>query len=107
MNNLRIIREKRKITQTRLSIELEVSQEAISAYESNKALPSAETLIKMANYFNTSIDYLLDLTDNEIPYLNNYKVKDEDILLSIYNRLNDKAKEEVVIYAKIREKFDE
>ncbi len=107
MNNLRIIREKRKITQTRLSIELEVSQEAISAYESNKALPSAETLIKMANYFNTSIDYLLDLTDNEIPYLNNYKVKDEDILLSIYNRLNDKAKEDVVIYAKIREKIDE
>ena len=47
MENLKKIREKKKITQVRLSIAAEVSQETISAYESGKAFPSVETLIKI------------------------------------------------------------
>jgi transcriptional regulator with XRE-family HTH domain len=66
LENLKAIRERRNITQVRLSIEIGVSQETISAYESGKALPSIETLCKMANFFNVSSDYLLDRTS--IPY---------------------------------------
>ena len=54
------LREKKKITQVRLSIAAEVSQETISAYESGKAFPSVETLIKIADFLGTSTDYLLD-----------------------------------------------
>ena len=104
MKNLKMIREKRGITQIRLSTEVEVSQEAISAYESGRALPSVETLIKMAKYLNTSTDYLLGLTDNEFA-INNIKENECDELISIYNRLNKDAKKDVLIYAQIRERM--
>ena len=102
MKNLKIIREKYNITQIKLSTEIEVSQEAISAYESGKALPSVETLIKLAKYFNTSTDYLLGLTDNSIK-ISNISKNEHDELLSIYSRLDKESKEDVLKYAKIRE----
>jgi len=63
MKNLKILREKRKQTQLNLGIQIGVQQETISAYENGKALPAADTLLKLAEYYNCSIDYLLDLTD--------------------------------------------
>ena len=42
MKNLKAIREGKNITQVRLSIEVGVSQETISAYESGKAMPSVD-----------------------------------------------------------------
>ena len=102
MKNLKIIREEYNITQIKLSTEIEVSQEAISAYESGKALPSVETLIKLAKYFNTSTDYLLGLTDNSLK-ISNISKNEHDELLSIYSRLDKESKEDVLKYAKIRE----
>ena len=52
MKNLRKIRKEKNITQIRLSIAAEVSQETISAYESGKALPSVDTLIKISKFLN-------------------------------------------------------
>lgn len=66
MENLKAIRERKNITQVRLSMEIGVSQETISAYESGKAMPSIETLCRMADFFNVSTDYLLDRT--AVPY---------------------------------------
>ena len=102
MKNLKIIREKLNITQVRLSVAIEVSQETISAYEAGKSLPSADTLIKMANFLNTSVDYLLDLTDNSLP-VKVMKQNDYDELISIYNRLDKEGKEDIIKYAKVRE----
>jgi len=68
MKNLKELSQKKKITQIRLSITAEVSQETISAYESGKTLPSADTLIKLANFLDTSVDYLLGLTDQIEPF---------------------------------------
>ena len=59
MNNLKNIREKRNINQLKLAMEIEISQEAISKYETNRAMPSSNVLIKLANYFNCSIDDLI------------------------------------------------
>ena len=106
MKNLKLIRQKLNITQIRLSVAAEVSQETISAYEAGKALPSVYTLIKMANFLNTSTDYLLDLTDNPIPYSKSQD-KDTAELLVFYNKLDQKGKNDVLTYTKIREKLDE
>ena len=59
MNRIRELREEKKITQIRLSIELEVSQETISAYEMEKYYPSVKSLIKLQNIFGVSIDIFL------------------------------------------------
>ena len=102
MKNLKKLRDKLNITQVRLSVAIEVSQETISAYEAGKALPSAETLIKMANFLNTSVDYLLDLTDNSLP-VKDIKSNSYDELISIYNRLDNEGKEDLIKYAQVRE----
>ena len=47
MNNIKKIRIKRKITQVDLARVINVKQETISAYESGKAQPSCEALIKI------------------------------------------------------------
>ena len=100
---LKEIRNKKKITQIRLSIAAEVSQETISAYESGKALPSAETLIKIADFLDVSIDYLLERTDNPLV---NRSAKDEDNeLLNIYHQMSKEQKKDIVTYAKIRKQM--
>lgn len=94
MKNLRIIREKRNINQLKLAMDLGITQESISKYETNIAFPSKDILIKLADYFDCSIDYLLDRTDN--PNINTDKVikEDEKIenLIFRYKRLSDENK---------------
>ena len=106
MNNLKLLRQKKNITQVRLSVAAEVSQETISAYESGKALPSAETLIKMAEFLDTSIDYLLDRTSNSLPYLLNESSLN-DKLIHEFSKLGDNDKNEVLWYCEQRRKKSE
>ena len=56
------------MSQVRLAIELNLSQNTISRYETGERQADYETLILLADYFNVSIDYLLERTDN--PKLN-------------------------------------
>lgn len=61
---LREIRKKRGISQLKLAIDLNMNQNSISRYECGEREADYSTLIKFANYFNVSIDYLLERTDN-------------------------------------------
>ena len=61
---LKELRKKRKITQQRLAIELNMSQNSISRYENEVREADYQTLIKFADYFNVAVDYLLERTDN-------------------------------------------
>ena len=62
--NLRAIREDRDIKQKDIAKYLNVSQNTYSQYENGIISLTAEVLIKLADYYNVSIDYLLDRTDN-------------------------------------------
>ena len=62
--NLRSIREDRDIKQKQVTEILNVSQNTYSQYETGVISLTAEVLIKLADYYNVSIDYLLDRTDN-------------------------------------------
>lgn len=61
---LRELRRARNISQLKLSMDLQLNQNAISRYETGLREADYATLIKIADYFNVSIDYLLDRTDN-------------------------------------------
>ena len=63
---LKEIRKSKKISQLKLSIELNMSQNTISRYETGDREPGINELIKIADYFNVSVDYLLGRTDNPI-----------------------------------------
>lgn len=68
-NNLKGIREDKDLTQKDISKILNVSQNTYSQYETGVISLTAETLIKLSDFYNVSIDYLLDRTNNpEINY---------------------------------------
>lgn len=94
MENLRKIREKRNINQLKIAMDIGITQESISKYETGNAFPSKDILLKLADYLNCSIDYLLDRTDN--PNINKDKISTEDEnienLIFRYNRLSDENK---------------
>lgn len=61
---LKELREKRKISQLKLAMDLQLNQNAISRYETGVREADYTTLIKIADYFDVSLDYLLERTDN-------------------------------------------
>jgi transcriptional regulator with XRE-family HTH domain len=59
-NNIRFLRERRKMSQEELSVQLDLSRNKLQALESGKTInPSAMDLIKFSEYFKVSIDSLL------------------------------------------------
>ena len=62
------LREDKKLSQKQLAQYLEVTVPNISEYENNKTCPSLEKIIKIARYFDVSLDYLCGLTDDLISY---------------------------------------
>lgn len=63
-NNLKKLRKERGMTQLALQMQTGIEQALISKYENGERIPPTETLIVLADFFNTNIDYLLDRTDD-------------------------------------------
>lgn len=68
LQRLRDFREDRDISQKRMAEILKVAQTTYSDYELGKINIPLDTLKKLALFFDTSIDYLLELTDVSTPY---------------------------------------
>ena len=62
---LKKLRKMRKISQVKLAIDLNMNQNTISRYENMERQADYETLIKFADYFGVSLDYLLGRTEKE------------------------------------------
>ena len=65
---IRNLREDSDLNQEQLAKFLNVSQTTYSRYETGKLDIPTEALIKLARYYSTSIDYLLNLTSQRNPY---------------------------------------
>ena len=65
---LRDLREDHDMNQTQLAKLLGMSQTGYSKYETGENDIPTAVLIKLAKIYNTSVDYLLGLTDEEEPY---------------------------------------
>lgn len=65
---LREIRKSKHLTMKELATFLNVSEGAISQYENGKRCPDYTMLIKIADYFDVSLDYLLGRTDEKNRY---------------------------------------
>ncbi len=61
-------REDRDWTQQYIADMLHISRSAYSAYENGTNAVPIEVLIQLAHIFETSVDYLLEQTDNPVPY---------------------------------------
>lgn len=65
---IRALREDRDLSQKELAGQLSVAQTTYSDYELGKLNIPIDALIALAKFYNTSIDYLLELTDDPRPY---------------------------------------
>ena len=102
MNRIKELRKKRNITQIRLSIAAEVSQETISAYENGRAEPKMDKLVRIADFLNTTTDYLLERTDNDAPLnevTNNIVDEQLNELINNYARLNNYQRKDLIWYS--------
>ena len=89
---LKLIKES-GITAKKLTDELELSNSAITDWKKGKARPSTDAIIKIANYFNISTDYILtgkDFSNDNVSDCNtNIFNENEEILLSGFRKLNN------------------
>lgn len=79
---LKALREDKDITQSELGKLFNVNQITISQYERGTRQPSLEILIKYAQYFNVSLDYIAGLTKEPKPY---WQTKNN---INIYGNIN-------------------
>lgn len=63
-NRFKLLRKKRGLTQIALQMQTGIEQALLSKYETGERIPPTETLIRLADFYGVSIDYLLSRTDN-------------------------------------------
>ena len=61
---LKELRRSRRITQLKLAMDLNLTQNTVSRYETGEREPGIAELVRIADYFPISVDYLLERTDN-------------------------------------------
>ncbi|EUJ46208.1 helix-turn-helix transcriptional regulator [Listeria fleischmannii] len=88
-NKMKYLRERNNLYQKDIAAKVGVARTTYAMYEQGKREPDFETLKKIANYFDVSIDYLLD---NEPPTESN------SLVANIEDDLTPEQKEEVYKY---------
>ena len=59
LKGLRAIRKFKKYSQVKVAMDLSMSRETLSRYETGSRNPDIETLVRFSDYYNVSIDYLI------------------------------------------------
>lgn len=88
MKNLKNLRKNNQLSLVKLSEEVGISHQMLSYYEKNDTNPPVETLIKLADFFGCSVDYLLGHQTKSILYLDNF-TDSQRTLISMIGRLNE------------------
>lgn len=65
-----MLRKELKLSQEELAIKLNISRSGYAHYEAGERKPSVDILIVIADFYDTSIDYLLGRTNIRKPYPN-------------------------------------
>lgn len=93
--NLKILRKEHGISQQRLADAIGVSQQSINQYENHSVEPDISVLTRLADHFNTSIDFIVGRTEIRRPiehteafHLN----KDESEVITQYRVLKEAEK---------------
>ena len=63
-NNLKLLRKQKGYTQIAVQMKTGIEQALLSKFENEERVPPTETLVRLADFYNVSIDYILCRTDN-------------------------------------------
>ncbi len=67
-NRLKSLRLQKKLTQVTVQLETGIEQTLISKYERGERIPPTDSLMILARFYHTSMDYIMGLTDEPKPY---------------------------------------
>lgn len=98
---LKELRERKKMTQEELAKLLKIEQNTYSNYEKEKTQPKLETLIKIADFYNVSLDYLLERKN--IGGLSTQEYE----LITMFRQLIDSEQKRVIGYLKMELELSE
>ncbi|MEY8235162.1 helix-turn-helix transcriptional regulator [Lachnospiraceae bacterium 66-29] len=99
--------EEHDLTQRGLAKQLHIAPSTLNGYLRRNREPDFATLIKLANYFEVSIDYLLGVTNIRRPYdSNKYYDDNEGDLLEIYRSLGPQEQSYLIKQAHMYSKHD-
>lgn len=68
-DRLRLLREAQNLTQKDLADRLHISESQIFRYEKDDIEPRADVVVKIAEFFNVTTDYLLNMSEEQGRYL--------------------------------------
>lgn len=84
---LKELRESQGMTQSNLAILLNVSRQSVGGYENDGVEPGIDIIVKIADIFNVSTDFLLCRTEEKYN-LNLLDATNKDLLLKLYEAVN-------------------
>lgn len=98
VKNLKLLRESCGLSQQKLADAVGISQQSINKYENHQTQPDIDTLIQIADFFRTSVDFLVGHTEAQaeaegIPV---YRLNAEEVrLIEQYRKLSLKEKDSI------------
>ena len=98
VKNLRSLRMSKGISQQKIADYLGITQQSVNRYEKQKFEPDIGTLILLADYFETTVDYLIGHTPSGAAGLE--LSKEEWALLRDYRGLDEGEKESIRLVTK-------
>ena len=96
--NLKKLREKKGLSQQALADIFEISQQSVNKYENHETEPDIRMLTQLADFFETSVDYLVGNTDiqHKIEPVHPYELNAEEAeLLEKYRMLRPEERERI------------
>lgn len=102
-HRLKQLRKDLDLTQNELAVKLSSSRSTIAGYETERKQPDYETLTKIADFFDVSVDYLLGRTDNKNIEQSSTDTKKDNSnpLLKEFENLSEESQKELQKYMEL------
>lgn len=88
---LKELMKERRLTQNDLADILNVSRASIYKYQQGKAEPNIETLIKIADYFDVSLDYLCGRQNSNVIFVDSLTKEQKKIVSLVRGLTHDQS----------------
>ena len=95
LKNLRPLRDEMGVSQQALANAVGISQQSVNKYENHHVEPDIDTLVRIADFFETSVDYLIGHTDirRKIEPVHTFELNEsESQLITTYRKLTPKQR---------------
>ncbi len=89
-DKIKILREKRGITQAELAKQLGLTRAGVNAWEMGISVPSTQYVVELAMFFKVSTDYLLDLKETATVSVDGLDDREISSVVEIINCLRKK-----------------